>query len=109
MILLTKDGGPSGLAASIGLLERQMADMRGEIEVLHTRIRNGELDEIRNASRLMAEIRQWLKLALEAEVQFEKFRTKEDGIVREYALDFTEARESIRGRLARLGRGGGAG
>ncbi|MDM8165338.1 hypothetical protein [Roseovarius sp.] len=109
MILITRDDGPSGLAASVGLIERQMAEMRAELEVIHARIREGEMEGIRDASRITADIRHWLKLALEAEVQFAKFKAKDRGIVRDYALDFTEARDSIRGRLARLGRGGGAG
>ncbi|MEQ8294283.1 MAG: hypothetical protein RIA08_18960 [Roseovarius sp.] len=109
MILITRDDGPSGLAASVGLIERQMAEMRAELEVIHARIREGELEGIRDAARITADIRHWLKLALEAEVQFAKFKAKDRGIVRDYALDFTEARDSIRGRLARLGGGGGAG
>ncbi|KZY39755.1 hypothetical protein A3731_13040 [Roseovarius sp. HI0049] len=109
MILITRDDGPSGLTASVGLIERQMAEMRGELEVIHARIRDGDLSGIGDASKVTADIRHWLKLALEAEAQFAKFKAEDRGIVRDYALDFDEARESIRGRLARLGRGSGAG
>lgn len=109
MILITQDDGPSGLAASVGLIACQMAEMRAELEAIHTRIRNGELDGIGDAAKVTAEIRHWMKLALEAEVQIAKFTAKDQGLARGYALDFSEARESIRGRLARLGRGSGAG
>ncbi|KRS15805.1 hypothetical protein [Roseovarius indicus] len=105
MILITRDDGPSGLAASVGLIERQLAEMRAEMEAIHGRIRKGELEGIKDAARVTADIRHWFKLALEAEVQFAKYTSEEKGIVRDYALDFSEARESIRGRLARLGRG----
>ncbi|MEQ8876927.1 MAG: hypothetical protein RIC49_11020 [Phycisphaerales bacterium] len=109
MILITRDDGPSGLAASVGLIERQMAEMRAELEVIHARIRDGELSGIADAARVTADIRHWLKLALEAEVQIAKFTEKDKGSARDYALDFSEARESIRGRLARLRRAGAAG
>jgi len=104
MILITADEGPAGLATSIGLLERQLADLRAEMEVIYERIKGGELEQIRNASRITGEIRQWLKIALEAEVQLEKHKSKEEGVGREFAIDFDAARSAIRGQLDRLAR-----
>ena len=102
MILITKDEGPSGLTTSIDMLERQLADMRADLGTIYERIREGELEEIKNASRVTSEIRQWLKIALETEVQLEKHKSKEKGIAHDFAIDFDEARNSIRGRLDRL-------
>jgi len=104
MILITPDEGPSGLTTSIDMLVRQLADMRADLGVIYERIREGDLDEVKNASRVTSEIRQWLKIALETEMQLEKCKSKEKGIVRDFAIDFSEARDSIRSRLDRLGK-----
>lgn len=104
MILIKPDEGPSGLTASICLLERQLADMRAEMEAIYERIKDGDLGEIKNATRVTSEIRQWMKIALEAEVQLEKRKSNQKGIVRGFAIDFEAARDSIRSRLDRLGR-----
>ena len=106
MILITPDEGPTGLTTSISSLERQLADMRTELEVIYERIKSGDFGELNNATKATAEIRQWLKIALEAEVQLERRRKRDKGIVHDFALDFEEARDSIRGRLDRLRRAG---
>ena len=104
MVLITPDEGPTGLSTSIDALERQLSDMREDLEGLYSRIRGGELEQLKNASRATSEIRQWLKIAIEAEAQLEKRRKQEKGIVRDYALDLREARSSIRCRLDSLRR-----
>ena len=72
MVLITPDEGPTGLSTSIDALERQLSDMREDLEGLYSRIRGGELEQLKNASRATSEIRQWLKIAIEAEAQLEK-------------------------------------
>lgn len=104
MVLITPEQGPSGLTSAINALEEQLADMRGELEALYRRIRAGELDELKNATRATAEIRQWLKIAIEMEAQLEKRRQHERGIVHGYAIDFAAARFEIRCRMDRLAR-----
>lgn len=104
MTLITPDTGPSGLTTSITALERQLADMREELEARYERIRAGDLGELKEAGRAIAEIRQWLKIAIEAEAQLEKRNKRDKGIVYDYALDFAEARASICCRLDRLRR-----
>ncbi|GAB4286825.1 MAG: hypothetical protein Kow0058_06410 [Roseovarius sp.] len=104
MILITPDEGPSGLSSSIRALERQLADMRAELEDIYVRIKDGDLGALKDATRATEEIRKWLKIALEAEVQLEKRKSREKGIAHDFAIDFAAARDSIRCRLDRLRR-----
>ncbi|MGR3460664.1 MAG: hypothetical protein ACU0AX_11890 [Roseovarius sp.] len=104
MVLITPEEGPSGLTNAINSLEEQLADMRGELEALYRRIRAGDLDELKNATRATTEIRQWLRIAIEMEAQLEKRRQHERGIVHGYAIDFDAARVEIRCRMDRLAR-----
>ncbi len=104
MVLITPDEGPSGLTTSINALERQLADMREELEALYVRIRAGELNELKNATRATSEIRQWLKIAIEAEAQLEKRRREYRGIAHGFAFDLDAARDQIGGRLDRIRR-----
>jgi len=104
MTLITPDEEPIGLSTSINSLERQLADMRADLEVLYGKIRAGDLDQLRNATKATAEIRQWLKIAIEAEAQLEKRNKQDKGIVHDYALDLEQARASVGCRLDRLRR-----
>ena len=104
MVLITPDEDPTGLTTSIDSLERQLSDMRVELEAIYRRIRDGEHDELKNANRATSEIRQWLKIAIEAEARLETRRKHAKGIVNDYALDLSEARSSICCRLDRLRR-----
>lgn len=104
MTLITPDEGPTGLSTSINALERQLADMRQDLEALYSRIRAGEFEELKNATRATAEIRQWLRIAIEAEAQLEKRNKQRKGIVHDYALDLDVARSEVGCRLDRLRR-----
>jgi len=106
MVLITPDEGPTGLTTSINALERQLADMREELEELYLRIKAGDLTELKNATKATGEIRQWLKIAIEAETQLARRTKEERGIVHGYALDFDAARTQIGCRLDRLRRSG---
>ncbi|MEM1341864.1 MAG: hypothetical protein AAGF68_06055, partial [Pseudomonadota bacterium] len=50
------------------------------------------------------EIRQWLKIAIEAEAQLATREKRELGIHTSYGLDLVEAQDAIELRLARLRR-----
>ncbi|MCZ7675997.1 MAG: hypothetical protein M5U35_09205 [Roseovarius sp.] len=109
MILITPDEGPTGLGSSIAGVERQLADMRAELEEIYHRIKQGDPGALKEATRATEEIRKWLKIALDAEVQLEKRKLRERGIVHDFAIDFAAARTAIRGRLDRLRGAGGGG
>ena len=104
MSLITQDREPSGVTTSIDGLERQLSDMRADLEDMYARIKNGEFGELKNAMKATSEIRQWLKIAIEAEAQLATRKKAELGIVHAYALDLDTAREAVGLRLARLRR-----
>jgi len=104
MVLITPDEAPSGLSRSVQSLERQLCDMRADLEALQEKVRAGDYEDLKNPSRVISDIRQWIRIAIEAEAHLEKRSKTDKGIVHSYALDFEEARASIRRRLDRLGR-----
>ncbi|MCR9147747.1 MAG: hypothetical protein NXH74_11175 [Rhodobacteraceae bacterium] len=109
MVLIVPDPVPTGLTTSIDSLERQLADMRAELEGMYARIKAGEFGELKNAMKATSEIRQWLKIAIEAEAQLATRKKSDKGIVHDYGLDLDAARDSIECRLARLRRNRDAG
>ncbi len=104
MTLILPDKCPSGLSTSVTSLQRQLADLGEDLELLRQRIRAGDLDHLKNSNRALSDIRQWLRIALEAEVSLEQRTKRQQGIVHEYAIDFDGARASIGCRLDRLRR-----
>lgn len=104
MTLITLDEAPTGLSTSITSLERQLNDMRADLEILQEKIRAGDLEELKNSTRAISDIRQWLKIAIEAEANLNERNKRDKGIVHDYALDFDTARTSIGCRLDRLRR-----
>ena len=100
MALITPNEGPNGLTTSIDSLERQLADMRRELEAMYARIKDGEFGELKNASKATTEIRQWLKIAIEAEAQLASRQKRDLGISNSYGLDLDQALEEIDGRMA---------
>ena len=106
MSLIIPEEGPSGLSATVTTLERQLRVMCEDLEALSEKVRAQQFDDIKNQGRILGDIRQWLKMAIEAEVQLEQRKKKEQGIVNGYALDMDAARASIGCRLDRLRRAG---
>ncbi|MFX0542408.1 hypothetical protein ACEWPM_011825 [Roseovarius sp. S4756] len=106
MSLITPEEGQSALSATVTTLERQLRGMCEDLEALSDRVRAEDFEDIKNRSRILGDIRQWLKLAIEAETQLEQRKKKEQGIVNGYALDMDAARDSIGCRLDRLRRAG---
>ena len=104
MSLITPEEGPSGLSATVTTLERQLRGMCEDLEALSEKVRAQQFDDIKSQSRILGDIRQWLKMAIEAETQLEQRKKKEQGIVNGYALDMDAARDSIGCRLDRLRR-----
>ncbi len=104
MTLVTTDDGPSGLSTSLALLEEQLSMMKEDLEALQKSLRAGNTEDLKNSSRTLSDIRQWMRIALEAEMNLEKRKKQEKGIVGGYALDFDAARASIGCRLDRLRR-----
>lgn len=106
MTLIVPDENPTGLSTSVTCLLRQLADLREDLEQLQDRIRAGDFDDLKNSTRAISDIRQWLRIALEMEISLEQRNKRSQGIVHDYALDFDAARASIGCRLDRLRRSG---
>ena len=102
MILITPDDGPDGLTEIIDSVQQQLSDMRVELDRLYRKIQADELDELSSAGKQMVEIRQWLKIAIEAEVHLEKRRKEKEGIVHDYAIKLDEAKSAIGRKLEPL-------
>lgn len=104
MPLITLSEEPNRLTTSIDALERQLVDMKHELSSMYDRIKAGEFGELKNASKATTEIRQWLKIAIEAEAQLATREKRELGITLSYGLDLDRAQEAIGCQLDRLRR-----
>ncbi|WWR48192.1 hypothetical protein RZ517_08485 [Roseovarius sp. S88] len=104
MPLITISETPSGLTEAVDTLERQLADMRKELSAMYDRVQLGEFGELKNASKVIADIRQWLRIAIEAEAQLANREKQELGISLSYGLDLDRAKETIGCELDRLRR-----
>ncbi|MBZ8118505.1 hypothetical protein KUD11_07560 [Roseovarius sp. LXJ103] len=104
MSLITPEEDPSGLSNTVASLEKQLRGMCEDLEALSDRVRAEDFDDVKNRSKLLTDIRQWLKMAIEAETQIEQRKQRERGIINGYALDIDAARDSIGCRLDRLRR-----
>ncbi|MDU8926437.1 hypothetical protein RXV86_03470 [Alisedimentitalea sp. MJ-SS2] len=92
------------LSRAIATLEHQLSDLGQALMTLKRDIEAGQITRLGGADPLVAEIRQWLEIALELEMQLGKFSKTErrDGGVP--ALNLNEARSRIGCRLDRLRR-----
>ncbi|MDR9393583.1 MAG: hypothetical protein RI571_04570 [Roseovarius sp.] len=104
MVLITSEENPTRLTTSIDALARQLAEMREELEERYKQIRAGNFSGLEDSKTAVADIRQWLRIALEAEVQLEKRRKQEQGLAGGYGIDFDAARAEVGCRLDRLRR-----
>ena len=104
MILITPEDGPDSLTEIIDSVQQQLSDMRVELDRLYRKIQAGELEELAAAGKQMVELRQWLKVAIEAEVHLEKRRKEKEGIVHDFAINLDEAKSSIGSKLDSLRR-----
>jgi hypothetical protein len=102
MTLITTDESAFPLAESLEDIRDQLGALRAEMSGLQTRLRDGEIAAVKDAQRTIQEIRQWLRIAIDLEMEFAKRQQKQAGITQGYAIDFDEARHSIRCRLDRL-------
>ena len=104
MTLITPNKGPSQLDADIIRILKQLRDIMADMEAKQDELRDGEGKEAAESKKLLGEIRGWMKVAIETEARIEERCKENQGIVRDYALDFAEARSEIGCRLDRLRR-----
>ncbi|HAR54249.1 MAG TPA: hypothetical protein DCS45_20600 [Roseovarius nubinhibens] len=98
-----------GLSTSIRRLEQQLSDMTRDLERIQSKLRDGPPEILGNSGRLISDIRQWLRIAFEAEADLERRKTRDTDTSAATALDLDAARHSIGCRLDRLRRACAAG
>ena len=73
-----------------------------EISAATEKIKQGEFDNLKDATRSLKDLRMAFQLAVEERAKLAKFDKEKAGVVYDYALDFDAARAEIGRRLARL-------
>ncbi|MCH2093532.1 MAG: hypothetical protein MK160_00270 [Rhodobacteraceae bacterium] len=104
MTLITPEDGTSRLNAVLESCTQQVSDIASELEDLMQQVRAGEEIGKRDLSGRLKEMRDWLKVARETEVQLAAAQRKDKSIVGDYGLDLDRARTEIGCRLARIRR-----
>lgn len=99
----------AGLDAEIEQVRRTMTYLTELLALMEDEVMEGEPGAIKEAAKLLGEIRNWSKLAMETEARFEEREKRREGAANGYALDLEEARATIGCRMARLRRCCGAG
>ena len=99
----------AGLDAEIEQVRRTMTYLTELLALMEDEVMEGEPGAIKEAAKLLGEIRNWSKLAMETEARFEEREKRREGVVKGYALDLEEARATIGCRMARLRRCCGTG
>lgn len=99
----TPDTG-SSLEEEFDAVRQTLAHLTQSLRGLEDEVMAGDPIAVREAGKLLADIRTWSRLAIETEARFEERRKRQEGIVDGYALDLVEARRTIGCRLARLRR-----
>lgn len=102
MTLITTDESAFPLGDALEDIRDQLGVLRAEMSALQARLRDGETEAVKDGQRMMQEIRHWLRIAIDLEMEFAKRHQKQAGITQGYAIDFDEARHRIRCRLDRL-------
>ncbi len=104
MTLITTDNGAFPLNDNLNDIRDQLEALRAEMTALQARLKDGEFEAVKDGQKTIQEIRGWLRIAIDLEMEFAKRQQKQAGIVGSYAIDFDEARDRIRCRLDRLRR-----
>ncbi|QIZ79547.1 hypothetical protein [Thalassovita gelatinovora] len=104
MTLIRPDEDGFPLAQTLAEIEEVFFDLKADVKRLQARLRDGELAAVKEAGKVIADLRGWLRIAYELEATFHERQRKQAGIEREYAVDFDQARDQIRCRLDRLRR-----
>ncbi len=103
MILITPDEGSSDLDQHLNSIQRQLALIKRDLEILHEQILAGEIGSETQANKTMGSIKHWIRLAMETEMKIAEQKRLKAGLGRcGYGLDLAEAQHQIRCRLDRL-------
>lgn len=109
MTLITTDTSAFPLNENLNAIQEQLEALRAEMAAMQARLKDGDIAVVKDGQKTVTEIRHWLRIAMELEMDFAKRQQKQAGIVGSYAIDFDAARDRIRCRLDRLRACRGAG
>ena len=89
------------------LVEAQLLSMWAQLDELRLRILDGDVTAFKDSAKITADIRQWLRIAMETEAKLNETRKQSGGGTKAgHAIDFDQARSQIGCRLDRLRRCG---
>lgn len=109
MTLITTDTSAFPLNENLEAIQEQLEALRAEMAAMQARLKDGDIAAVKDGQKTVTEIRHWLRIAMELEMDLAKRQQKQAGIVGSYAIDFDAARDRIRCRLDRLRACRGAG
>ena len=94
-----------GLDAEIEQVRKTMTYLTELLALMEDEVMEGDPGAIKEAAKLLVEIRNWSKLAMETEARFEEREKQREGVANGYALDLEYARSTIDCRLVRQTQG----
>jgi len=101
----TEDG--SSFDRHIDDIARQLADLREELRDLQEALRSYPKPNTKQAGQTLAELRYWLKQAMETEAQIAERNKQKNGGSTGFFIDLEDVKDQIGRRLDRLkGRSG---
>lgn len=106
MTLITPPEGVSQLDQALEEVRNTFSSVTRILKIYEADLLSGDDNAIKEANKLLGDIRNWLRVAIETEARFEQRQKEKLGIVNAYAIDLAEARSSIGCRLDRLRRSG---
>ena len=102
MVLITAEETGSALETERDAIAQELRTIRETVAVLRSKVEAGEAGTASEASKVLADLRTWLKHAKETEVQIERHRREHAGIQGSYGLDLDAARDAVGCQLDRL-------
>lgn len=109
MVLITPDQDVARLEEDLQVVRECLVEFEAALRDLKKRAQGGEVGTMKDVGKTLAEIRGWMKLAMETEAQLADYARREAAIERAYGLDLDLARSEIGCRLAQLRKCCGAG
>ena len=84
-------------------LKEVFQDLKAQMEDLKQKVRAGEVEKVKEASKTLQELRGWMKVAMDTEKALNDIVREDTGLTdKPYAIDLAAAREKIGCRMARI-------
>lgn len=109
MALITPNQDVARLEEDLEVVRECLGEFEAALRDLKQRVQNGDIGTLKDVSKTLAEIRGWMKLAMETEAHLAEYARREAAIDGAYGLDLDKARFEVGCRLAQLRKCCGAG